>query len=84
MLLSVRIWYGFLIPVWLDHVLIMQTYDVDIIPLLLSTAKDLFENYNVKQFIIAATLRNEATFQAFLTECSKWDCFEVKEKGLTS
>ncbi|KAJ5631760.1 uncharacterized protein N7484_011860 [Penicillium longicatenatum] len=48
------------------------TYDVDIIPLLLSTAKDLFENYNVKQFIIAATLRNETTFQAFLTECNSF------------
>ncbi|KAJ5108696.1 hypothetical protein N7456_005371 [Penicillium angulare] len=44
-------------------------YDADLVPLLLSTVRDLFENYGVKLFIIAATLRNEATFQTFLTGC---------------
>ncbi|KAJ5532057.1 hypothetical protein N7494_008609 [Penicillium frequentans] len=48
------------------------TYDVDIIPLLLSTAQDLFENYQVKKFVLSATLRNEATFQAFLAECDSF------------
>ncbi|KAJ5109740.1 hypothetical protein N7532_002385 [Penicillium argentinense] len=44
-------------------------YDADIIPLLLSTVRDLFENYAVKEFVIAATLRNERTFQTFLDGC---------------
>lgn len=61
----------------------MQTYDVDVIPLLLTTARDLFENYHVKKFILSATLRNEATFQAFLTACGKLGCFGGKAQGLT-
>ncbi|KAJ5312957.1 hypothetical protein PENANT_c018G00800 [Penicillium antarcticum] len=44
-------------------------YDTDIIPLLLSTVQDLFENYNIEHFIIAATLRNEDTFRTFLNGC---------------
>ncbi|KAJ5698202.1 hypothetical protein N7462_000207 [Penicillium macrosclerotiorum] len=44
-------------------------YDADLVPLLISTVRDLFENYHVKQFIIAATLRNENTFQTFLDAC---------------
>ncbi|KAJ5580175.1 uncharacterized protein N7459_006160 [Penicillium hispanicum] len=44
-------------------------YDTDLVPLLLSTVRDLFENYHVEQFIIAATLRNEDTFQTFLDGC---------------
>ena len=48
-----------------------QIYDADLVPLLLSTVRDLFENYHVEQFIIAATLRNEATFKTFLTGCGK-------------
>ncbi|KAJ5376307.1 hypothetical protein N7509_013193 [Penicillium cosmopolitanum] len=44
-------------------------YDADIIPLLISTVRDLFENYHIKQFIIAATLRNEKTFKTFLDAC---------------
>ncbi|KAJ5757096.1 uncharacterized protein N7511_007278 [Penicillium nucicola] len=44
-------------------------YDTDIIPLLLSTVQDLFENYHIEHFIIAATLRNEDTFRTFLNGC---------------
>ncbi|KAL4975914.1 putative methyltransferase-domain-containing protein [Aspergillus desertorum] len=46
-------------------------YDSDIVPLLVSTIKDLFENYSVKEFIIAATVRNEDTFRTFLHACGK-------------
>ncbi|KAL2824769.1 putative methyltransferase-domain-containing protein [Aspergillus cavernicola] len=46
-------------------------YDVDLIPLLVSTIKDLFDNYSLKQFIISATVRNEDTFCAFLDTCGK-------------
>ncbi|KAF3385536.1 hypothetical protein F1880_001950 [Penicillium rolfsii] len=52
-------------------------YDTDIIPLLLSTIRDLFENYHVEQFIISATLRNEKTFQAFLDGCAS-NSFKVE------
>ncbi|OOF91023.1 hypothetical protein ASPCADRAFT_155808 [Aspergillus carbonarius ITEM 5010] len=44
-------------------------YDVDLVPLLVQTAKDLFENYRVREFLISATLRNEHTFGAFLKAC---------------
>ncbi|RJE25825.1 hypothetical protein PHISCL_01801, partial [Aspergillus sclerotialis] len=44
-------------------------YDTDLIPLLLSTVKDLFDNYRIKEFIISATLRNQDTFQSFLNAC---------------
>ncbi|KAJ5951735.1 uncharacterized protein N7479_010148 [Penicillium vulpinum] len=44
-------------------------YDTDLVPLLLSTVRDLFENYHIKEFIIAATLRNEDTFRTFLNAC---------------
>ncbi|EYE94927.1 protein-lysine N-methyltransferase [Aspergillus ruber CBS 135680] len=44
-------------------------YDKDLIPLLQSTLTTLFERYNLQQFIISATLRNEETFQAFLDAC---------------
>ncbi|KAJ5225082.1 hypothetical protein N7468_006307 [Penicillium chermesinum] len=46
-------------------------YDTDIVPLLLSTVRDLFENYRVQHFIIAATIRNEDTFKTFLSGCGK-------------
>ncbi|KAL4917092.1 putative methyltransferase-domain-containing protein [Aspergillus aurantiobrunneus] len=46
-------------------------YDVDIVPLLVSTIKDLFENYFLKEFIIAATVRNEDTFRTFLEVCAR-------------
>ncbi|KAL3472452.1 putative methyltransferase-domain-containing protein [Aspergillus californicus] len=44
-------------------------YDTDIIPLLVSTIQDLFANYSLKEFIIAATVRNEDTFRTFLETC---------------
>ncbi|KAJ5121139.1 uncharacterized protein N7515_009100 [Penicillium bovifimosum] len=44
-------------------------YDTDLVPLLVSTVRDLFENYHIKEFIIAATLRNEDTFRTFLVAC---------------
>ncbi|OJJ08684.1 hypothetical protein ASPVEDRAFT_144495 [Aspergillus versicolor CBS 583.65] len=46
-------------------------YDTDIVPLLVSTIKDLFNNYFIKEFIIAATVRNEDTFNTFLDVCGK-------------
>jgi hypothetical protein len=51
--------------------LLVLIYDTDIIPLLLSTVRDLFENYHIEHFIIAATLRNEDTFRTFLNGCGK-------------
>lgn len=45
------------------------TYDTDLLPLLFATLHDLFENYHVKEFILAATIRNQETFQAFLDAC---------------
>ncbi|KKK27203.1 hypothetical protein ARAM_004934 [Aspergillus rambellii] len=44
-------------------------YDVDLVPLLVSTIEDLFNNYSLKQFIISATLRNEETFGTFIETC---------------
>ncbi|KAL4875484.1 putative methyltransferase-domain-containing protein, partial [Aspergillus karnatakaensis] len=44
-------------------------YDVDLVPLLVSTIKDLFTNYALKEFVIAATVRNEDTFRTFLEAC---------------
>ncbi|OJJ48099.1 hypothetical protein ASPZODRAFT_157906 [Penicilliopsis zonata CBS 506.65] len=44
-------------------------YDVDLVPLLLSTIQDLFTTYRLKEFIISATLRNQDTFQTFLNAC---------------
>ncbi|RDW61245.1 protein-lysine N-methyltransferase [Aspergillus mulundensis] len=46
-------------------------YDSDIVPLLVSTIRDLFDNYSVKEFIIAATVRNEDTFHTFLEACAR-------------
>lgn len=49
----------------------MQTYDVDIIPLLVSTINDLFDQHGTKEFILSATIRNEETFQTFLDTCGE-------------
>lgn len=46
-----------------------QIYDSDIVPLLVSTVRDLFDNYGVSVFIISATVRNEDTFATFLDVC---------------
>ncbi|CAI7649257.1 unnamed protein product [Penicillium manginii] len=48
-------------------------YDADIIPPLISTVRDLFENYHIEQFIMAAMLRNEKTFKTFLDTCGKFN-----------
>ncbi|KAL2864905.1 protein-lysine N-methyltransferase [Aspergillus lucknowensis] len=46
-------------------------YDVDLVPLLVSTVKDLFNNYSLKEFIISATVRNGDTFRTFLETCER-------------
>jgi hypothetical protein len=50
----------------------MQIYDIDLIPLLVSTIRDLFDHCGIKEFILSATLRNLETFQSFLRACG-WD-----------
>ena len=49
--------------------ILIQIYDIDLVPLLVQTVKSLFEKYAVKEFLISATLRNERTFGAFLNAC---------------
>ncbi|KAL4897439.1 putative methyltransferase-domain-containing protein [Aspergillus ambiguus] len=44
-------------------------YDTDLVPLLVQTIRTLFTTHRIKQFVIAATLRNQDTFQAFLDAC---------------
>ncbi|KAH8431162.1 protein-lysine N-methyltransferase [Aspergillus melleus] len=46
-------------------------YDTDLIPLLISTVHDLFQNHGIKEFVIAATLRNQETFGTFLRACEE-------------
>lgn len=48
-----------------------QTYDVDLVPVLLLALRDLFDNYGVKEFFISASLRNQETFTAFLKSCGR-------------
>ncbi|KAJ5175550.1 uncharacterized protein N7482_001427 [Penicillium canariense] len=55
----------------------IETYDADIIPPLLSTVRDLFENYYLEEFIISVTLRNERTFQTFWDGCEQ-NAFKVE------
>jgi hypothetical protein len=45
------------------------------VTLLVFTIKDLFDNYSLKEFIIAATVRNEDTFRTFLDACGKLSPF---------
>ncbi|KAI9754759.1 MAG: hypothetical protein M4579_004544 [Chaenotheca gracillima] len=47
------------------------TYDVSIIPLLVSSLTDLFNRFPKVQVIVAATLRNEDTFRSFEKACSE-------------
>lgn len=47
----------------------LQVYDVDLVPLLVSTVLDLFDNHRIKQFLISATIRNPETFVTFLKAC---------------
>ncbi|RAL08649.1 protein-lysine N-methyltransferase [Aspergillus homomorphus CBS 101889] len=58
-------------------------YDVDLVPLLVSTIEDLFTNYGLQQFIISATLRNEDTFRTFLRACEA-QAFTVEQIPFTS
>ncbi|PGG98185.1 hypothetical protein AJ79_08955 [Helicocarpus griseus UAMH5409] len=44
-------------------------YDPDLVPLLLSTLRELFDKHGIKEFIISATLRNPETFNTFLKAC---------------
>ncbi|CEL06760.1 hypothetical protein ASPCAL09932 [Aspergillus calidoustus] len=46
-------------------------YDVDLVPLLVSTIRDLFDNYSLHEFVISATVRNEDTFRTFLDACKR-------------
>ncbi|KAL2830084.1 putative methyltransferase-domain-containing protein [Aspergillus pseudoustus] len=50
-------------------------YDADIVPLLVSTIRNLFDNYSLKEFVISATVRNEDTFRTFLDTCGKFLSF---------
>ncbi|OJD14442.1 hypothetical protein AJ78_05210 [Emergomyces pasteurianus Ep9510] len=44
-------------------------YDPDLVSLLLSTLRDLFDKHGVKVFIMSSTHRNPETFNAFLNAC---------------
>lgn len=57
----------------------LQIYDVDLVPLLLSTLRDLFDNYRIEEFLISATLRNRDTFQAFLDACGWLTLYSLKD-----
>ncbi|KAL5358934.1 putative methyltransferase-domain-containing protein [Aspergillus floccosus] len=46
-------------------------YDTDLVPLLVETIHSLFTIHQIQQFVIAATLRNQDTFQTFLDACEK-------------
>ncbi|KAK2736415.1 hypothetical protein FQN57_000748 [Myotisia sp. PD_48] len=68
---------GYLIPgVFRGH---LQIYDVDLVPLLVSTLEDLFDNYSLKQFVLSATLRNQETFNTFLAACEtkRWNVVQL-------
>lgn len=60
----------------------LQIYDVDLVPLLLSTLRDLFDNYRIEEFLISATLRNRDTFQAFLDACGWLTLYSLKDMWL--
>ncbi|EEH48232.1 protein-lysine N-methyltransferase [Paracoccidioides brasiliensis Pb18] len=44
-------------------------YDRELIPLLSSTLRELFDKHGIKEFILSSTLRNSETFNAFLNTC---------------
>ncbi|KAI5294522.1 hypothetical protein KEM52_003816 [Ascosphaera acerosa] len=54
-------------------------YDPDVVPLLVKAIGRLFTHHGVKHFVIAATLRNVATFELFLAQCaaSGFTCSKV-------
>jgi hypothetical protein len=47
-----------------------QTYDQVAIPALVSSMREFFELKPALQVLVAATIRNEQTFQTFLNACS--------------
>ncbi|KAI9810229.1 MAG: hypothetical protein M1827_006363 [Pycnora praestabilis] len=47
------------------------TYDASVIPALVSTLRELFDKYPSIEAIISATIRNEATFEAFNKACRR-------------
>ncbi|KAL3494302.1 putative methyltransferase-domain-containing protein [Aspergillus germanicus] len=53
-------------------------YDVDLVPLLVSTIRDLFDIYSLNEFVISATVRNEDTFRTFLDVCER-NCLAVDQ-----
>ncbi|KAG8533692.1 uncharacterized protein KY384_001433 [Bacidia gigantensis] len=46
------------------------TYDVESVPALVATLRDLFEMYNQAKVIISATVRNEDTLACFIQACN--------------
>ncbi len=48
-----------------------QTYDLNSIPALVSTIRDLFELYPKIRILISATVRNEDTLACFVRACGK-------------
>jgi len=48
----------------------LQTYDNSGIPLLVSTLRELFDLKSSVQVLIAASIRNEKTFETFVNACS--------------
>lgn len=47
-----------------------QTYDKTVIPRLVSTMNEFLDLNPALEILISATIRNEATFEAFLNACS--------------
>lgn len=54
------------------------TYDNSGIPLLVSTLRELFDLNSSIQVVIAASIRNEKTFEAFLNACNR-NCFVMED-----
>ncbi|QSS56479.1 methyltransferase domain-containing protein [Histoplasma capsulatum var. duboisii H88] len=52
-------------------------YDMDLVPLLLSTLRELFDKHGIKVFIISAALRNPETFNDFLKKCARMERFKL-------
>lgn len=48
----------------------MQTYDHVVIPALVSSMREFFSVKPTLEVVIAATIRNEQTFQTFIKACS--------------
>ena len=57
------------------------TYDISGIPALVSTFEELFDLYPRVKIVIAATIRNPATFLIFLETC-RGKRYEVEESGV--